>query len=143
MEVFIEQTCEPNKKNVFDKQTKQYLKTVDFHLTYPYPYGYILDTLAPDGDELDCYIITKQTFEHSVVIECEPIGMVEFFENEQADHKIFVVPKGEIGEVTDEVKGKLLNFNSRYFEGQLSKDVKIGNFLDAKDAYEEIKKSQM
>ena len=76
MKVFIEQTCEENKKNVFDKKTGEYLKTVDFHLTYPYAYGYILDTLASDGDELDCYVITKQKFKYSEVIECGTIRRI-------------------------------------------------------------------
>jgi inorganic pyrophosphatase len=141
MKVFIEQTCEPTKKNVFDKQTGEYSKTVDFHLTYPYAYGYILDTLASDGDELDCYVITEQKFEHSAVIECEPIGMVEYFEDGQADHKIFVVPKGEEGVVTEVVKQKLLEFDARYFEGQPNKNTHVGDFLGKEVADAEIKKA--
>lgn len=140
MKVFIEQTCEPNKKNVFDKQTGEYQKTVDFHLTYPYAYGYILNTLASDGDELDCYVITDQKFAHSKMIECEPIGMVEYFEDGQADHKIFVVPKGEEGVVTEEVKKKLLEFDARYFEGQPNKNTNVGDFLGKEAAEAEIKK---
>lgn len=95
MKVFIEQSCETNKKNLFNKQAGEYEKTVDFHLTYPYAYGYILGTIASDGDELDCYVITDKKLEHSSIIDCEPIGMVEYFEDGQPDHKIFVVPKGE------------------------------------------------
>lgn len=142
MKVFVEQTCEPNKKNVFDKKTGHYNKTVDFHLTYPYPYGYILDTLASDGDELDCYIITDQKLEHSSIIECEPIGMVEYFEEGKEDHKIFMEPAGEKGEVTDEVRRKLLEFDARYFEGQPHKNTQVGDFLSKKDALVEIEKSR-
>jgi len=143
MKVFIEQTCEPNKKNVFDKTTGVYSKTVDFHLTYPFAYGYILDTLASDGDELDCYIITDQNFEHSVVIECEPIGMVEYFEEGQADHKMFVIPLGENGKVTEEVKERLLEFDSRYFEGRSDKNTRVGDFLGKDVALAEIKKAEI
>lgn len=143
MKVFIEQTCEPNKKNMFDKQTGEYLKTVDFHLTYPYAYGYILNTLASDGDELDCYVITDQKFAHSTVIECEPIGMVEYFEDGQADHKIFVVPKGEEGVVTEEVKKKLLEFDARYFEGQSNKNTHVGDFLGKEAADIEISRDTL
>ncbi len=143
MKVFIEQTCEPSKKNVFDKQTGTYIKTVDFHLTYPYAYGYILNTLATDGDELDCYVITDQKFAHSTVIECEPIGMVEYFEDGQADHKIFVVPKGEAAEVTEEVKLKLLEFDARYFAGQLNKNTHVGDFLGKDAALVEINKARL
>jgi len=141
MKVFIEQNCEPYKKNVCDKATVAYSKTVDFHLTYPYPYGYIVGTLGEDGDELDCYIITDQKFEHSVVIECEPIGMVEYFEDGQADHKMFVVPLGEVAHVTDEVKSRLLDFDARYFEAQVDKNTRVGDFLGKKAADAEIKKA--
>ena len=71
MHVFVEQTTEENKKNIFDKNSGLF-KTVPFRLSYPYPYGYILNTLAPDGDELDCYIITNQKlqfFPFAVYIE--------------------------------------------------------------------------
>jgi len=143
MKVFIEQTCELNKKNVFDKETGEYSKTVDFHLTYPYAYGYILDTLASDGDELDCYIITDQKFAHSAVVECEPIGMVEYFEDEQADHKMCVVPVGEAGEVTEEVKKRLLEFDARYFESQPNKNTRVGDFLGKESALVEIEKAAL
>lgn len=141
MKVFIEQNCEENKKNVFDKKTGEYLKAVDFHITYPYAYGYIVDTLASDGAELDCYIITNKKFQHSSVIECEPIGMVEYFEDDQADHKIFMIPTGETGEVTEEVKKDLLEFDARYFERRSNNNTRVGDFLGKDDALIEIRKA--
>jgi len=143
MKVFIEQNCELAKKNVFNKETGEYLETVDFHLTYPYAYGYIMDTLSSDGDELDCYVITDQKFARSAVIECEPIGMVEYFEDGEADHKIFVVPVGEAGEVTEEVKSRLLEFDARYFEGKLNKNTRVCDFLGKGYAVVEIEKAAL
>ncbi len=67
MHVCIEQPGEKNKKNIFDKNSGL-IKTVSFHLTYPYPYGYIVDTLAPDGDELDCYVITDKKLQAGSII---------------------------------------------------------------------------
>jgi inorganic pyrophosphatase len=54
MKVFIEQPVQENQKNVFDKKTGSFLRTVPIKLTYPFPYGYILDTLVEDGDNLVC-----------------------------------------------------------------------------------------
>ncbi len=141
MKVFIEQTSQTLKKNVFNKKTGAYEKTVDFHITYPYPYGYILDTLAADGDELDCYVITDKELTHSSVVECVPIGMVEYFEDDQADHKILVVIKGDECEISEELKNNLLDFDKRYFEGNPSKKTKVGDFLDVEAALTEITKS--
>jgi inorganic pyrophosphatase len=139
MQVFIEQPGEKNKKNIFDKNSGLF-KSVSFHLSYPYPYGYIVDTLAPDGDELDCYIITNKKLETGSIIECRPIGMVEWFEDGEEDHKILAVIKGEKGTVTKEVKEKLTNFASHFFDDTQGKNYKMGNFSDKRKAEELIKK---
>lgn len=139
MQVFIEQPGEKNKKNIFDKNSG-FFKTVSFHVTYPYPYGYIVDTLAPDGDELDCYVITDKKLEASSIIECRSIGMVEWFEDGEEDHKILAVIKGEKGTITKEVKEKLTDFASHFFDHTQGKKYQMGNFLDKRKAEELIKK---
>lgn len=141
MQVFIEQSGEKNKKNIFDKETGQFVKAINFHITYPYPYGYILNTHASDGDELDCYVITDQKLEVSSEIDCEAIGMVEYVENGQPDHKIFVRLKGEDRIIDDEVKNKLLHFNIHYFKGKTNVSTQIGKFLGKEDALKEINKA--
>lgn len=139
MEVFIEQNAEPNKKNIFDKNSGLF-KTVSFHLTYPYPYGYILDTLAPDGDELDCYIITNKKLEATNITECRPVAMVEWFEDGKEDHKILAVIKGENNKITNQVKEKLTHFASHFFDHTQGKKYQMGNFYDKRKAEELIKK---
>ena len=108
MKVFIEQPGEEKKKNIFDKKTGKLEKTISFHLTYPYPYGYILDTLSDDGDNLDCFVITDKKLETGSIVECEPIGMLEQFEDGRADHNILAILKGDSKQVDDEAKEKLL-----------------------------------
>jgi inorganic pyrophosphatase len=139
MHVCIEQSGEKNKKNIFDKNSGLF-KTVSFHVTYPYPYGYMVDTLAPDGDELDCYVLTDNKLEAGSIIECRPIGMVEWFEDGGEDHKILAVIKGEKGIVTKEVKEKLTDFASHFFDHTQGKKYQMGNFLDKRKAEELIKK---
>jgi inorganic pyrophosphatase len=87
--------------------------------------------------------VPDQKFEHSSVIECGPIGMVEYFEDGQADHKIFMIPVKESGEVTAEVKERLLDFNANYFKGQPNKKTQVGDFLGKEDATKEIGKSKV
>ncbi len=134
MKVFIEQSGEKNQKNVFDKKTGGFLKTVEIDVTYPYPYGYILNTLAADGDELDCYVITNQKLERAGVFECEPIGMVEWFEEGEEDHKILAVLQGDSHEVTAEVEEKITNFAEHFFDNQPDKMKALGRFLGVEDA---------
>lgn len=141
MKVFIEQPGDKLKKNIFNKKTGAYEKTVDFHITYPYPYGYILDTLASDGDELDCYVITDKKLETGSIIECEPVGMVEYFEDGLPDHKILMKVVGETAEVNEKVKNNLLDFDKNYFIDRLEKKTRVGDFLGVEAALEEISKS--
>ena len=139
MQVFIEQTGEHLKKNIFDKVTGAYSKTVDFHTTYPYPYGYILNTKASDGDALDCYVISDTKFQIGEVVECEPIGIVEYIEGDVPDHKILMVCKGDTqSEVSSEVKRNLLDFDAIFFQGRSRNGSRVGDFLGVDAAHSEI-----
>lgn len=142
MQVYIEQPGEKNTKNAFDKKTGTFIKSVPFHLTYPYPYGYILNTKAPDGDGLDCYIITKQKFETGSIIECEPIGMEEWFEDDEEDHKILAIILGEQYEVDDTVIEELRYFATHFFEHAPRKNCRLGEYYGKEKAEALINKCQ-
>jgi len=142
MKVFIEQPGDENKKNVFNKQTGELEKTISFHITYPYPYGYFVNTKADDGDELDCYVITDTKLETASIVECEPIGMVEYFEGDVEDHKILVRLVGEQREMDAEVEEKLRYFDKHYFDDKPPQNSRIGDFLGIDAALIEIKKAQ-
>jgi inorganic pyrophosphatase len=129
MKVFIEQSGEENTKNVFDKDTGKLLKKVLIHVTYPYPYGYILDTLADDGDNLDCYILTNKKLEAESVVEAQPVGMAEWFEGGKEDHKILAVLDGEQCSIDATVKSKLNEFAEHFFDNQPDKEYQSGEFL--------------
>ena len=134
MKVFIEQSGEKNQKNVFDKITGKFIKVVSINVTYPYPYGYILGTLAADGDELDCYVITDKTLETESVAECEPIGMVEWFEDGKEDHKILAILVDEEREVDEEAKKKIIDFALHFFDDRPDKRYHMGNFYGKEEA---------
>ncbi|MFA6908329.1 MAG: inorganic diphosphatase [Patescibacteria group bacterium] len=141
MNVFIEQSGEKHTKNIFDKKTGKLVETVPFDLTYPYPYGYILNTRAEDGQNVDCYVITTNKLQVASIVECEPIGMVEWFEDGVADHKVLMVPNDETGSVTSEVKARITQFALHFFDHQPQKKYSLGLFLGKGDAEELIIKS--
>lgn len=141
MKVFIEQPGEKNIKNVFDKETGKFIRAIPIAITYPYPYGYILDTLAADGESLDCYVITDEKLETEGIVECDPIGMVEWFEDGEEDHKVLTVPNGENREITEEVKSKISDFAHHFFDDRPDKKYKMGEFYGKDEALELIKKS--
>jgi inorganic pyrophosphatase len=59
----------------------------------PVTYGFIPQTLDEDGDELDILLVTEEPVPMGLVIdECRVIGMVDFEDDGENDHKIIVVP---------------------------------------------------
>jgi|SRR3989344_1832815 len=141
MRVFVEQSGEKNAKNVFDKATRKLLKTIPIATTYPFPYGYILGTLAADADNLDCYVITDKKLEAESVVECDPIGMVEWFEDGEEDHKVLAVLKGEMGGITADVKNKITDFAQHFFDDRPDKRYKMGKFYGKDETLKLIQKS--
>jgi inorganic pyrophosphatase len=69
----------------------------------PVNYGFIPQTLDEDGDELDTLLVTAEPVPTGVVIEeARVIGMVDFVDDGENDHKIICVPADDrhYGEIT-------------------------------------------
>jgi len=58
----------------------------------PCNYGFIPQTLDEDGDELDTLIVTDEALPTGVWLEAKVIGVLNFMDDGEADHKIVVVP---------------------------------------------------
>ena len=99
--VYIEIEKGSNFKYEFNKQTNQL--ELDRILTdphvYPYAYGFIPNTLAEDGDELDILVITndKDTtpIKNDTYIDVCIVGALLMEDEHGNDHKILAVPKTE------------------------------------------------
>lgn len=141
MEVFIEQTTEKNTKNTFDEKTGKHLKTIFINVTYPFPYGCILNTIADDGENLDCYVITDKKLEAGAIVTCEPVGMVEWLEDGREDHKILATLQGEGYEIGEDVQNKISDFAKHFFDDQPDKNYRLGKFYGKDHAIELIKSS--
>jgi inorganic pyrophosphatase len=81
-------------KYEIDKKTghmivDRFLKTA---LCYPCNYGYIPETLAGDGDELDGLIITPSPIAPGMYIACRPIGTLGMIDEKGEDTKVLAVP---------------------------------------------------
>lgn len=89
--VFIQNEAGSRTKNRHNEKTFEHLGSFTLSKPYPYPYGFVLQTTTDDGDNVDCYVITESKLKSGAVIECEPIGLLEQFENGEADHKVLAV----------------------------------------------------
>lgn len=59
----------------------------------PVNYGFIPQTLDEDGDELDTLIVTEEPLSTGVVVEeATVIGLMNFEDDGEMDHKVIVVP---------------------------------------------------
>lgn len=58
----------------------------------PVNYGFIPQTLDEDGDELDTLVVTDQPIPTGVWLEARVIGVLNFEDQGEGDHKIVVVP---------------------------------------------------
>jgi len=58
----------------------------------PASYGFIPQTLDDDGDELDTLVICEEPIPTGVFLQARVIGVLNFEDDGEADHKIVVVP---------------------------------------------------
>lgn len=61
----------------------------------PTNYGFIPGTLDEDGDELDTLIVCPEDLPLGVVVEARIIGVLNFEDDGEMDHKIICVPADE------------------------------------------------
>jgi inorganic pyrophosphatase len=58
----------------------------------PVNYGFIPQTLDEDGDELDTLVVTEDPLTTGVWLQARIIGILNFEDDGEADHKVVVVP---------------------------------------------------
>ena len=59
---------------------------------YPSDYGFILDTLARDGDPLDALVLVWESTFPGCIIEAKPVGLFMMTDEKGPDEKILCVP---------------------------------------------------
>ena len=65
-------------------------------LSYPYDWGFIPSTKAPDGDPLDVLIVHDAKTYPGVVLKCRPVGVLEVEQKsdgqKERNDRVFAVP---------------------------------------------------
>ncbi len=83
--------------------------------TYPVNYGYIEGTMAPDGEELDAYVLGTDEPTFSFKGKC--IAVVHRLDDE--DDKLIVVDEDDEIEYTDEKILEITHFQEQYFKSTI------------------------
>ena len=59
---------------------------------YPSDYGFIMDTLAEDGDALDALVLVWEPTFPGCLIEAKPVGVFNMMDENRPDAKVLCVP---------------------------------------------------
>ncbi len=142
IKVFVQCEAGTCEKDRYNEKTLEYLSTIELPLAYPYPYGFIPDTIAKDGDNLDCYVITDNPLKAGTVVECNPVGLLEQIEDGEIDHKILAALPGEEPKMDNALLQELRSFIYGIFSHFEDSSVKVGEIASRETALEIINASQ-
>jgi inorganic pyrophosphatase len=62
---------------------------------YPTDYGFIVDTLARDGDHLDVLVLAEEPSLPGSMQRARPIGLLDMADEKGPDEKVLAVPTGD------------------------------------------------
>jgi len=94
VDVFVEIPKGSRNKYEFDKNAKsiRFDRMLFSAVHYPSDYGFIVDTLADDGDPLDALVLIWEPTFPGCLIEARPVGLFKMWDEKGADEKILCVP---------------------------------------------------
>ena len=117
-------------------------------LHYPGDYGFIPQTLHPDGDPLDILVITNEPTFSGCVIEARPVGIFQLTDKGEKDDKILAVPNTDSGfseyRTLEDVPSHFLNEMAHFFtvyKDLESVRVKAHGWKGLKAAHESVEKA--
>jgi len=137
--VFIENEAGSDLKHHHDEETLAFLRTEQVRAPYPFPYGFIPGTLAPDGDCVDCFVVTGLPLSTGELVDCEPVGLMEQTEAGFVDHNVVAVPVGEAWPGMQALRPALTRFAKEVFAGMPGREVVVGRFLPRQAALAYLK----
>lgn len=116
----------------------------------PINYGFIPQTLDEDGDELDTLVVTDEPIPLGVVVpDARVIGMVDFLDDNEPDHKVICVPAddhhfGKIHsyEELGEQWKKQIEHHFNHYKDLKKGSTKVRAFLGPDDAWRVIEECQ-
>jgi inorganic pyrophosphatase len=134
LQVFVENEAGSCLKHHHNEETLAFLRTEQVRAPYPFPYGFVPGTRAPDGDCVDCFVITNLSLHTGDLVACEILGLMEQTEAGLVDHNVLAVPAGEGFPDLEAVRPRLTKFVTEVFAGLPGRETTVGRFLPAEDA---------
>lgn len=116
---------------------------------YPSDYGFILDTLAEDGDALDALVLVGEATFPGCIIRVEPVAAFEMWDEKGPDQKILCVPVSDpqwnwvqgLSDVPPHLLKEITHFFQVYKDLE-KKKTKVGAWLDREEAKRFVAEAQ-
>jgi len=134
VKVFIQNEDGSQTKHYHDEKTLQFERKAQVWRPYPFPYGFVLDTTAADGCNVDCFVLTSRLLHTGEIVDCEPVALMDQFEDGQEDHNVLAAMPGEQALLGEAVKQQLTEFVSHVFDHIPGKKIAVGDFRSSEDA---------
>ena len=117
---------------------------------YPADYGFVMDTLAGDGDPLDALVIVEEPTFPGCVVPARPVGTLLMADEHGKDEKVLAVPVGDprFDEITrlDDLamhwRREIETFFATYKELEQGKVAAIKGWRGADAAWELIREAR-
>jgi inorganic pyrophosphatase len=97
IEVFVEIPRGSRNKYEMDKERGVLVldRVLYSSVHYPTDYGFVVDTLAEDGDALDALVVVDEPTFPGCHVMARPIGVLDMQDEKGPDQKILAVPIGD------------------------------------------------
>tara|TARA_B110000037_G_scaffold39527_1_gene48947 strand:- start:1103 stop:1639 length:537 start_codon:yes stop_codon:yes gene_type:complete len=152
MKVIVEVAKNSNLKYEYDKSNKCLVLDRILHNTnfFPYNYGFIPNTLSPDGDPVDIIILSDYSLTPGIMCDVKIIGGINTRDEAGQDDKIISVlsekidtHSKDINDIGDIRKSSLNNiryFLEHYKDNEKDKHIIVEEFYNKKIAMDIIHK---
>lgn len=114
----------------------------------PVNYGFIPQTIDEDGDPLDTLVITDEPLTTGILVKAKVIGILNFVDDKENDHKIICVPEDDrntgdsinsLDDLSDGLKKQIEHHFNHYKDLKKPGSTKVESWGDTKKAWEIIK----
>ena len=137
-----------------DRGIIRFDRTLFSAVHYPSDYGFIVDTLALDGDPLDAMVLVSEPTFPGCFIEARPVGVFKMWDEKGTDEKVLCVPINDplwnhidnLSQVPPHLLKEIDNFFSIYkqlenkatgSDGWADRDIAIEIIREAQQRYED------
>jgi len=132
--VFIENQAGSDRKHHHDEERFEVVQVEKVQAPFPYPYGFVPGTLAPDGDAVDCFIITGRPLQTGDRVTADIVGLMEQTDGGGDNHNVLAVLPGDPPPDLEVVREQLTRFIVEVFRGLPGRESTAGRLLPVADA---------